>query len=114
MDKHRDSYCLFGAKSLLNRLQNVAKEIDGVRKPDDIERIHDMRVATRRMRSALALFEKCLPGKKAKAWNKQMRRVTRALGAARDADVQMDHSAIIKTCSDFHFCDISGWWDADV
>ncbi|MFC1714578.1 CHAD domain-containing protein [Candidatus Poribacteria bacterium] len=88
--EHRDSYCLFGAKSLLNRLQNVAKEIDGVRKADDIERIHDMRVATRRMRSALALFEECLPGKKVKVWNKQMRRVTRALGTARDTDVQMD------------------------
>ncbi len=88
--EHRDSYCLFGAKSLLSRLQNVAKEIDGVRKPDDIERVHDMRVATRRMRSALALFEKCLPGKKVKVWNKQMRRVTRALGTARDTDVQMD------------------------
>ena len=88
--EQRESYCLFGAKSLLNRLQNVAREIDGVRKADDIERIHDMRVATRRMRSALALFEKCLPGKSSKKWNKRMRRVTRALGTARDADVQMD------------------------
>lgn len=88
--EQRDSYCLFGAKALLSRLQNVAREIDGVRKADDIERIHDMRVATRRMRSALALFEKYLPGKRAKKWNKQMRRVTRALGTARDVDVQMD------------------------
>lgn len=88
--QQRESYCLFGAKSLLSRLQNVAREIDGVRSTDDIECIHDMRVATRRMRSALTLFEKYLPGKSWKKWNKQMRRVTRALGTARDTDVQMD------------------------
>lgn len=90
IDEQRESYCLFGAKSLLNRLQNVAKEIDGVRKAEDIECIHDMRVATRRMRSALALFENYLPGKSSKKWNRRMRSVTRALGTARDADVQMD------------------------
>jgi CHAD domain-containing protein len=84
-----ESYCLFGAKALLKRLQDVVKEIDGVRRAEDIERIHDMRVATRRVRSALPLFEKCLPGKTSRKWNKGMRRVTRALGAARDADVQI-------------------------
>ena len=90
LDKPDESYCLFGAKSILKRLQSVAKEIDGVREAEDIERIHDMRVATRRVRSALTLCEKCLPGKLARKWNKQMRRVTRALGYARDADVQID------------------------
>jgi CHAD domain-containing protein len=54
VDEERESYRLFGAKALLKRLQDVAKEIDGVRKAGDIECIHDMRVATRRMRSALA------------------------------------------------------------
>jgi len=90
VEESQESYCLFGTMTLLKRLQDVVKEIDGVRKAEDIERIHDMRVATRRTRSALALFESCFPGKSAKKWNKQMRRVTRALGTARDADVQMD------------------------
>jgi CHAD domain-containing protein len=88
--KSDESYCLFGAKALLKRLQDVAKEVDGVRKADDIERIHDMRVATRRVRSALPLFQKCLPGKSSKKWSKEMKRVTQALGTARDTDVQMD------------------------
>ena len=90
LDGPDESYCLFGAKSILKRLQNVAKEIDGVREAKDIERIHDMRVATRRVRGALTLCEKCLPAKLARKWSKQMRRVTRALGYARDADVQID------------------------
>ena len=90
MNRTDESYCLFGAKVLLKKLQDVAKEIDGVRNAEDIERIHDMRVATRRVRSALPLFEKCMPGKNSKKWNKEMKSVTRALGTARDADVQMD------------------------
>lgn len=90
VNKSDESYCLFGAKALLKRLQDVAKEVDGVRKADDIERIHDMRVATRRVRSALPLFKKCLPGKSSKKWNKEMKRVTQALGTARDTDVQID------------------------
>jgi CHAD domain-containing protein len=88
-NKLDEGYCLFGTKALLDRLQNVAKEIHGVREADDIEAIHDMRVATRRVRSALALFKECF-GKYSKKWNKKMRRVTKALGAARDIDVQMD------------------------
>ena len=90
LDESHESYCFFGAKTLLKRLENVIKEIDGVRKAEDIECIHDMRVATRRMRSALALFEGCFPGKDLKKWNKRMKSVTRALGTARDADVQID------------------------
>ena len=85
-----ESYRLFGAKALLKRLKDLKKEIEGVRKAEDIEYVHRMRVASRRIRSALAIFEKSLSGKKVKTWNKQMRRITRALGAARDADVRID------------------------
>ena len=89
-DKLNESYRLFGAKALLKRLQDLMKEIEGVRRAEDIEYVHRMRVASRRIRSALNLFENCFPAKGLKKWNKQMRRVTRALGAARDTDVQMD------------------------
>lgn len=85
-----ESYYLFGAKSLLERLRNVMKEIKGVREARDIEYVHRMRVASRRMRSALMLFEKCFPDKRLKNWNKQMRQITKALGAARDTDVQIN------------------------
>lgn len=83
------SYQLFGANVLLTRLKNMAKEIEGVCRAEDIECIHRMRVASRRMRSALVLFEKYLPGK-AKGWRKEMRGITRALGEARDADIQIE------------------------
>ena len=56
-DQQHDSYCLFGAKSLLARLQNVAKEIDGVRKADDIEAIHDMRLSIKRIKVVAKLAD---------------------------------------------------------
>jgi len=84
------SYALFGAEALLKRLQALTQEVDGVRQAQDIECVHRMRVASRRLRSALALFEECLPRKKLPDWQKQIRRITRALGAARDTDVQIN------------------------
>ncbi len=65
--------------------------MEGVRTAGaDIEHIHRMRVATRRLRAALPLFAACLPAKRGKAWEGEIRQITRALGAARDADVQID------------------------
>ena len=83
-------YCLFGAEALLGRLQELTKEIEGVRAAEDIEYIHRMRVASRRMRAAFALFESCLPRKRQADWQLEIKRITRALGAARDLDVQLD------------------------
>ncbi len=84
------SYCLFGTEALLNRLQALTQEIEGVRKSEDIEYIHRMRVASRRLRSGFALFSECLPHKQFAGWEKQVKRITRSLGAARDTDVQLD------------------------
>lgn len=83
------SYAMFGAEALLKRLQALTQESGGVRQAEDIEYIHRMRVASRRLRAALDLFQDTLPRKKFGEWEKQVKRITRALGAARDADVQI-------------------------
>jgi CHAD domain-containing protein len=87
------SYRLFGAESLLKRLQALTVEIDGVKKAEDIEFIHRMRVASRRTRAALEIFGGCFSAKKLADWERQIRRVTRALGSARDTDVQINYVA---------------------
>jgi CHAD domain-containing protein len=66
----------------------LAKE-PGTRLGDDIEELHDMRVATRRLRAALALFAEVLPetalnGLDDLGW------IGQTLGAVRDLDVQID------------------------
>jgi CHAD domain-containing protein len=81
--------CVFGAQRLLPQLDAFTKEINGVKSGEDIEHIHRMRVASRRLRAALPLFSACFPEKEYRLWASEIRKVTRALGDARDADVQI-------------------------
>ena len=81
--------CIFGVQRLLPLLDAFSKEIDGVKTSQDIEHIHRMRVASRRLRAALPLFASCFPEKKYQQWMEEIRKVTRALGEARDTDVQI-------------------------
>ena len=50
-----------------------------------------MRVASRRLRAVLSLSSGCVGRKELGRWRREVRSLTRALGAARDADVQLDH-----------------------
>ncbi|HEY3378012.1 MAG TPA: CHAD domain-containing protein [Armatimonadota bacterium] len=88
MTKPATPICVFAAHALLTQLRALAEELPGVRVNVDIEHVHRMRVASRRLRIRLALFSECLPSARAAQWKKAVRRLTRALGAARDLDVQ--------------------------
>ena len=66
----------------------LAKE-PGTRLGDDIEELHDMRVATRRLRAALSLFADVLPETALKA-REEIGWVGQGLGAVRDLDVQIE------------------------
>jgi CHAD domain-containing protein len=81
--------CWFGLQRQPVLLDAFVKEIDGVRAAEDIEYIHRMRVATRRLRAALPLFRTCFTGKQYSRWMHEIATITRALGEARDADVQI-------------------------
>ncbi len=92
IEGERDSIrasCFFGKQRLLPLLEAFAKEVDGVKAAEDIEYIHRMRVASRRLRAALPLFESCFPPKNYARWSEELKEITRALGAARDTDVQI-------------------------
>ena len=72
------------------RAAEVFEHSEGVLDIADVERVHDMRVATRRLRAALELFEPCFPRKR---WRKALRRVKAladALGERRDRDVEIE------------------------
>ena len=66
----------------------LAKE-PGTRLGDDIEELHDMRVATRRLRAALSLFADVLPETALKA-REELGWIGQVLGAVRDLDVQIE------------------------
>jgi CHAD domain-containing protein len=59
----------------------------GVRKGDDPEAIHDMRVATRRIRALLSVIEPVAPAKSIRVFGKELRRIAHSLGDVRDRDV---------------------------
>jgi triphosphatase len=59
----------------------------GTRLGEDPEHLHDMRVASRRMRAALRLFRSALPPGEADGLRLRLQEVARALGAVRDLDV---------------------------
>jgi CHAD domain-containing protein len=59
----------------------------GTRSGEDIEELHDMRVATRRMRAALLVFGDYLDQEKYSPFGKALRRTGRFLGEVRDLDV---------------------------
>jgi CHAD domain-containing protein len=61
----------------------------GTRLGEDSEELHDMRVATRRLRAALSLFAEVLPVR-AQALREELGWVAGLLGAVRDLDVQRE------------------------
>jgi CHAD domain-containing protein len=78
------------ARVIAVRWREVIDHSSGVLDITDIERVHDMRVATRRLRAALEIFMPCLPPKRGKAVLKDVKQLADALGVRRDADVAIE------------------------
>jgi CHAD domain-containing protein len=72
------------------RAEEVFAHSEGVLDLDDVERVHDMRVATRRLRAALEIFAPAFPGKPHREALKRVKALADALGERRDADVEIE------------------------
>ncbi len=81
---------IYGAKIIYEHLSAMQAEVEGVMTSADIEYIHRMRVASRRLRSSFAIFRDSFPKQDYKLFAKDIQAVTKALGAARDLDVQLE------------------------
>jgi len=78
------------AYAVLRRQLTVVRDKEpGTRLGEDPEELHDMRVATRRMRAALALFAGVLPVR-AQTFREELGWLARMLGGVRDLDVQLE------------------------
>jgi len=80
----------FAAEAMLVRLGELRAQLPGLREPLDHEPVHRTRVSARRLRASFALFDGTLPTETLHRWDRRVRRLARALGDARDLDVQMD------------------------
>ncbi len=69
------------------RAEEVFEHAENVLDVTDIERVHAMRVATRRLRAALEIFATCFPKREHRSALKEVKRLADALGERRDPDV---------------------------
>jgi CHAD domain-containing protein len=72
------------------RSKEVFDHSAGVLDLDEVEHVHDMRVATRRLRAALEVFAPCFPAKRHRKALKRVKALADALGERRDLDVEIE------------------------
>lgn len=77
------------ARVLRLRSEELWEQAGGVLDTSDIERVHDMRVATRRLRAVLEIFEACFEPEAHAAVLGDVKALADALGERRDPDVQI-------------------------
>jgi CHAD domain-containing protein len=75
----------------------LAEHLGRLDRSDDIEEVHQARVACRRMRQAFAFFGDCFEQEQMVDWKKATKKLLRQLSLARDLDV---HAAFLQTFID--------------
>ncbi len=83
------SYRFLGARFLRKQGKRLAAQLEPACLAEDVEAVHQARVASRRLRAALDMFADCFPVESIKRWEKAIRRLTGGLGPARDQDVHI-------------------------
>ena len=84
-----EPYAAAAAMIVAVRAREVADHSEGVLDVGEIEHVHDMRVATRRLRAALEVFEPCLPSAQFEEALAEVKAMADALGERRDRDVTL-------------------------
>jgi CHAD domain-containing protein len=74
-------------KTLRFHMQHMVANEDGTRAGPDIEALHDMRVATRRMRTAFYVLADAINAEATAPYLKELKHTGRMLGRVRDLDV---------------------------
>jgi len=78
-----------GRRLLQDRTQKVLEWPEEVLKHEDVEAVHKMRVAIRRLRATLDAYQSICDPKSFKKIYRQVTQIADALGAARDTDVML-------------------------
>jgi CHAD domain-containing protein len=84
-----DPYTRAATKVVGVRVGELVDHASGVLNVADIDRVHDMRVATRRLRAALEILGPCFPQRELKSALRQVKELADALGERRDRDVSI-------------------------
>lgn len=83
-------------RALEDRWNLLRKTFDAARKKAGARRVHDLRVALRRMASVVSLVEEVVDGKAERRLRKRVERLLKMLGRLRDTHVQ--RKAVVALC----------------
>ena len=75
------------ARAVETRAEEVFEHAHGVLDTSEIENVHAMRVATRRLRAAMEIFAPAFPRKQHRALLREVKTLADTLGERRDRDV---------------------------
>jgi len=84
------------AATVAVRAEELFEQSENVLDITDIERVHDMRVASRRLRAVLEIYAPCFPVDEFKPILREVKALADALGARRDPDVLLDQLAKLE------------------
>lgn len=80
----------WGRELIVAAVDTMAAALPRARDAGDIEGLHDLRVATRRLGAALRIFGPCFAGPAFRRLNGEARQIRRRSGEVRDLDVQSE------------------------
>ncbi|HOJ01119.1 MAG TPA: CHAD domain-containing protein [Anaerolineaceae bacterium] len=80
----------YASANILGNTQNLLAILEKIQNRYKIEDIHDLRVASRRIRTALSIFAPFFPKSKIQGWGSTIRSITSDFGKTRDLDVQIE------------------------
>jgi CHAD domain-containing protein len=84
------------AATVAVRAEELFEHAANVLDTTDIERVHDMRVASRRLRAVLEIYAPCFPREQFKPLLKEVKALADALGERRDPDVLLDRLSTLE------------------
>jgi exopolyphosphatase/pppGpp-phosphohydrolase len=90
-EKGRTSFAQSARQTLAERLHTLLEWRDEVLKQEDIEAVHKMRVASRRLRAALDAYQSCCAPQPFAQLYRRITRLATLLGEARDSDVMLQY-----------------------
>jgi CHAD domain-containing protein len=84
-----ETYRSAAGKILWTRFEEMVSFTEVALAGEDIEGVHDMRVASRRLRAAIEIFQDAFPKRRLRPMLREVKQLADALGGVRDRDVMI-------------------------
>lgn len=91
-----DAFAVAARRIVSVRAHELFDHAENVLDTEDIERVHAMRVSTRRLRAVLEIFEGAFPPARLRPVLHDVKALADALGARRDPDVQIESFTALR------------------